>query len=224
MSASSSLNIGIILGSARTNNNNNGIAQWVHHHLETVLSSGAESGFDGKTTLIPLTTYPLPLGPLYEDLIPQAVRPETDAPSVGGARTFAYPSQRTKDFSHIIQTLDALVIVTPQYNWSIPGELKNAIDHLFHEWADLPIATVTYGGRGGDKVSEALRMIIHGIRAKEVSVGKVMVVLPRESHIVGPERLSADAELLKQYDAVLSEELGKLVAAAREKKGSGGHQ
>jgi NAD(P)H-dependent FMN reductase len=217
MPSSPSLNIGILLGSVRTNNNNNGIAQWVQHQLDALLSS--EAAQSGKTTLIPLTTYPLPLGPLYEDIIPQAVRPEST--SEDGTRVLAYPSQRTKDFSRIIQSLDGLVIVTPQYNWSIPGELKNAIDHLFHEWADLPIATVTYGGRGGDKVSEALRMIIHGIRAKEVSVGKVMLVLPRESHIVGQDRIRGDEDLLERYDEVLKEEMGKLVSAARDRKGVG---
>jgi len=217
MPSSPSLNIGILLGSVRTNNNNNGIGQWVQHQLDALLSS--EAAQSGKTTLIPLTTYPLPLGPLYEDIIPQAVRPEST--SEDGTRVLAYPSQRTKDFSRIIQSLDGLVIVTPQYNWSIPGELKNAIDHLFHEWADLPIATVTYGGRGGDKVSEALRMIIHGIRAKEVSVGKVMLVLPRESHIVGQDRIRGDEDLLERYDEVLKEEMGKLVSAARDRKGVG---
>jgi NAD(P)H-dependent FMN reductase len=52
--------------------------------------------------------------------------------------------------------------VTPQYNWSIPGALKVAIDHLFHEWGGKPMFMVTYGARGGGKAAGHLRDIWTG--------------------------------------------------------------
>src|SRR5699024_8990571 len=44
-----------------------------------------------------------------------------------------------------IDALDALVILTPQYNGSYPGALKNAIDFLYEEWNRMPTLLVGYG-------------------------------------------------------------------------------
>lgn len=38
------------------------------------------------------------------------------------------PPQVVKDFKREIANADAVIIVTPEYNWSIPGVLKNALD------------------------------------------------------------------------------------------------
>ena len=38
------------------------------------------------------------------------------------------PQQRVKEFKEKIRNADALLIATPEYNFSIPGVLKNALD------------------------------------------------------------------------------------------------
>ncbi|MFS0672614.1 NADPH-dependent FMN reductase [Ornithinibacillus sp. 179-J 7C1 HS] len=38
------------------------------------------------------------------------------------------PPEVVKDFKKEIASADAVIIVTPEYNWSIPGVLKNALD------------------------------------------------------------------------------------------------
>jgi chromate reductase len=43
------------------------------------------------------------------------------------------PPQKVKEFKAKIRAADAILIVTPEYNYSIPGVLKNAID-----WASRP--------------------------------------------------------------------------------------
>lgn len=211
-----SLRIGILLGSARTNGNNGGIAQWVQHHLLS-LQSTIPPNTNLAVPIIPLAQYPLPLGPLYDDIVPQALT-GTASPSDDGTLTYPYHSERDKEFSIIVQHLDALVVVTPQYNWSLPGELKNTFDHLFHEWVGLPIAVVTYGGRGGDKCAEAMRAVIGGIKAVEVSIGRVMVPLPRDTHIAGDQRIKSDDELLRPHEEGLKKELVKVVQAAQERR------
>lgn len=56
-----------------------------------------------------------------------------------------------KTLSEKVKTADFIVITTPEYNHSIPGILKTAIDHLYTEYQDKPIGfvTVSAGGFGG---------------------------------------------------------------------------
>ena len=62
---------------------------------------------------------------------------------------------------------DAVLIVTPEYNWSIPGSLKNAIDWLSRlkpnplEGKPVAIWTVSPGQLGGARVHEGLRHVLH---------------------------------------------------------------
>lgn len=43
---------------------------------------------------------------------------------------------------------DGYIIVTPEYNNSFPGSLKNALDFLYREWAGKSVILVGYGGGG----------------------------------------------------------------------------
>jgi NAD(P)H-dependent FMN reductase len=219
MTRTAPLNVGILLGSARVNSNGNGIASWVKSHLDTMLKTSDATTL-GKTIFLPLRTYPLPLGPMSDDLVPKSTPLEDSKAPIAedGIVAYAYLNQRDKDWSRVVQSLHGLVIVTPQYNWSIPGELKNTIDHLYAEWVGLPIATVSYGFAGGNKAVAALQPILEAIGAKQVSVGQVMVSVPY-TYIQGAERMKGDEELLGQYEAVLREEMGKLIAAATERQG-----
>lgn len=58
------------------------------------------------------------------------------------------------------------IFVTPQYNWSIPAALKNALDYLFHEWAGKPAAIVSYENKGGPKAANHLCAIMAGLHMR----------------------------------------------------------
>ena len=70
-----------------------------------------------------------------------------------------------------IAAADAVVIVTPEYNHSFPGTLKNAIDLAREEWFAKPIGFVSYGGlAGGLRAVEHLRLVfaeLHAVTIRE---------------------------------------------------------
>jgi NAD(P)H-dependent FMN reductase len=50
-----------------------------------------------------------------------------------------------------LDTADAFVLVTPEYNHSYPASLKAAIDWHFTHWMAKPVAFVSYGGAAGGR-------------------------------------------------------------------------
>jgi NAD(P)H-dependent FMN reductase len=62
-------------------------------------------------------------------------------------------------FTHKIAEGDAFVIVSPEYNHSTSGVLKNALDWVYQEWNNKPVAFVSYGSVGGARAVEQLRLI-----------------------------------------------------------------
>src|ERR1700716_212327 len=60
-----------------------------------------------------------------------------------------YTKPHTIAWSERVDGADAILIVTPEYNYGMPGSLKNAMDFLSHEWNYKPVAFVSYGGMSG---------------------------------------------------------------------------
>jgi chromate reductase len=63
-----------------------------------------------------------------------------------------HPTERVKEFKEKIKAADALLIATPEYNYSVPGVLKNAIDwgsrpYGQNSFDDKPVAIM--GASGG---------------------------------------------------------------------------
>ena len=60
-----------------------------------------------------------------------------------------YEHEHTRAWSKIVKASDAFVFVAPEYNFSAPPALLNALDFLYHEWAYKPAGFVSYGGMSG---------------------------------------------------------------------------
>jgi NAD(P)H-dependent FMN reductase len=130
----------VIAGSTRPTRRSPAIAQWV-------AALGNAAG-EGAFRVIDLRD--LGLGLDDEPGIPAAGQP--------------YASAATQGWSELIQAAKGVVFVSPQYNWGYPAGLKNAIDHLYHEWRGKPVLIVTYGSHGGNKCAAQLREVLTGMK------------------------------------------------------------
>ncbi|AHD02235.1 NADPH-dependent FMN reductase [Leisingera methylohalidivorans] len=73
-------------------------------------------------------------------------------------RLAQYTHEHTRRFSELISRGDAYVFVSSEYNFGIPGALKNALDYLALEWAGKPMSVFSYGGiSGAIRAAEDLR-------------------------------------------------------------------
>ena len=83
-----------------------------------------------------------------------------------------YENQHTRDWSATIARGDAYAFVMPEYNHGFNAPLKNAIDFLWHEWNDKPVALVGYGGvSGGTRAMQLLKPVLLAVGL--VPVGEV---------------------------------------------------
>ncbi len=83
--------------------------------------------------------------------------------SIGDPRDPSYSDQLVRNWNRKIAAADAYLVITPEYNHSIPGELKNAIDSVFASFAfrNKPMAMVGYSGGigGGIRAIEHLNQV-----------------------------------------------------------------
>lgn len=81
-----------------------------------------------------------------------------------------YQHQHTLDWSNSIEEADAFIIVTPEYNFGYPAPIKNALDYLFHEWSNKPVAFVSYGGvAGGTRSVQMLKQVVSAFNMMALS-------------------------------------------------------
>ena len=74
-------------------------------------------------------------------------------------------------FSRAIRSADAVVVVSPEYNGSWPGVLKNALDYIHGEWFRKPvgIVTVSAGSFGGVQLHSHLQLFFLRVKALPVA-------------------------------------------------------
>ena len=137
------IRVGIIIGSTRPGRKAEPVAQWV----QTLAQTRSDATFE----LVDLKDYNLPL---LDEEVP---------PSMG-----QYSQEHTKVWAAKIATYDAFVFVTPEYNHSTSGALKNAIDFIYREWNNKAAGFVSYGSAGGARAVEHLRLIMAELQIADV--------------------------------------------------------
>ena len=137
------LKIGIIVGSTRPGRNGQKVAQWVWQKAQD--RPGAQ--YD----LIDLADFDLPV---LDEPVPASMHD--------------YTHHHTKVWSAKIAAYDGFIFVTPEYNHSTSGALKNAIDYLYTEWNNKAAAFVSYGSAGGVRAVEHLRAVASELQLAHV--------------------------------------------------------
>jgi NAD(P)H-dependent FMN reductase len=137
------INVGIVVGSTRPGRKADAVARWVHEI--------AKKRNDASFEVVDIADFKLPL--LDEPMPPMMGQ---------------YSHPHTKAWAAKIAGFDAFVFVTPEYNHSTSGALKNAIDFLFREWNDKAAGFVGYGGVGGARAIEHLRTVLAEVKVADV--------------------------------------------------------
>jgi len=171
------LKIGVILGSTRPSRRGKQVADWVMAQVE--------QRSDAHYELIDLIDHPLPH---LDEPVP---------PSMG-----RYEHEHTKRWADVIDGFDGFVVVTPEYNHSIPGVLKNAFDYLFAEWGNKAIGFVSYGSAGGVRAVEQLRLIAGELQLADV---RASVGLPFASEFEQHKTFTPTSNAVKALDAMLDQ-------------------
>ncbi len=135
--------IGIILGSTRPGRNGEAVAKWV-------LEQAAQRA-DAEFELVDLLDYNLPH---LDEAVP---------PSMG-----QYAHEHTRRWAAKIASFDGFIFVTPEYNHTTSGALKNAIDFIYGEWNNKAAGFVSYGSAGGVRAVEHLRLIMGELQVADV--------------------------------------------------------
>jgi NAD(P)H-dependent FMN reductase len=137
------LKVAIILGSTRPGRLGEPVANWVFEI--------AKKRTDASFELVDLKEYQLP---------------HLDEPIPASAGRYA--QAHTKKWAAKIGSFDAFVFVTPEYNHSTSGALKNAIDFLYKEWNNKVAGFVSYGSAGGIRAVENLRLVMAELQVATV--------------------------------------------------------
>ena len=171
--------ISIIICTSRKPRVNPQIAKFVLETIKhTSLNRSSNIAEQPSLHLIDLQAWDLPF--FDESDIPSQITDPTK-----------YDHAHTRAWSAEVQSHDAFIFVTPQYNWGYPAVLKNAIDYLYHEWKGKPAMIVSYGGHGGGKCNAQLRQVLCGVgmlptkRSVELSFPgrEFLVKAAREKHL-----------------------------------------
>ena len=123
--------------------------------------------------------------------------------TIGDPRNPTFSAPEVRRWNDAISEGDAYLFVTPEYNHSVPGALKNAIDSVFATFAfrNKPAACVAYSGGIGGGI-RAVEHIAHIAIEAELVPLRNSVVIPFVGAAFGPDgspvddRASAAAKIM----------------------------
>lgn len=177
----------VIVGSTRPNRATLRLAKWVANEAENLPDTTVE--------LVDLADYPMPF--LDEPMSPR-YNPDRK------------PNEQAQKWMDKVAQGDAYVFVTAEYNHSIPGVLKNAIDYLTFEMVKKPATIASHGTVGGARATMHLKEILSESRA---AVIPTQLAVPQMS-----DKIDEDGSLSEEQQALAYGPLTSLKGMLEELK------
>lgn len=160
------MKLGIIIGATRQGRVSDREAKWVFNTAKEMKDVNAE--------IVDLRDYPMPF---FDEAISPRYNPDRKI------------DPKVAPWLKKLEEFDAYVFVTPEYNHSIPGVLKNALDYVTWEFMRKPAMIASHGAAGGARAQLALKVILSESKA-------VPIPLPSSVAVVGmSEKLDENGEL-----------------------------
>ena len=126
--------IGIIISSTRASR----VGEQAARFVESVASKRTDLSFE----IVDLRDYPMPF---FDEVASNAYVPSTN--------------EVAQRWQKKVASFDGYIFVTAEYNNSITGVLKNALDYAYPEWNRKAAAYFSYGSAGGARAVQHLRDI-----------------------------------------------------------------
>lgn len=129
-----------------------------------------------------------------------------------------YKHAHTKAWSEIVARADAYLWVTPEYDYSAPAAIINAVQYLSREWAYKPAAYVSYGGvSGGTRSVEMSKQVLTAVNVMPIPQA---VTIPFFTQHLNPDTRAFDpGEVQAKAAATMLDELHKWAAALKPLRG-----
>ncbi len=135
--------IAVVVGSTRQGRVSDRLAPWI----------AAEVKKSAEVEVLDLRDYPMPF---FDEAISPRYNPERK------------PTPEVKKWLDKVAEFDGYVLATPEYNRSMSGVLKNALDYIAYEMDRKPVALVGHGSTGGAQAIATLRIALPGVGAVTV--------------------------------------------------------
>lgn len=142
------MKLAIVVGSTRQNRQTLKEAKWVAKEADAMEGVAAQ--------LVDLSDYPMPF---FNEPMSPRYNPNREI------------DPAAKKWLDALEPFDAYVFVTPEYNHSITGVLKNALDYVTSELIHKPAAVVSHGSVGGARAAVMLKEILSESRAVVIPAG-----------------------------------------------------
>ncbi|MBS1760599.1 MAG: NAD(P)H-dependent oxidoreductase [Bacteroidetes bacterium] len=128
--------------------------------------------------------------------------PMLDEPTHPRLQQYRY--EHTKEWSKKIGEADAYAFVIPEYNYSLPPALVNAVDYLYKEWNYKPAALISYGGiSAGLRSAQMSKLLLTTVKLVPLTEG---ISIPLFSKKINEQGVFiSDDSIDRSFDTMMDE-------------------
>jgi|LSQX01.3.fsa_nt_gb NAD(P)H-dependent FMN reductase len=134
--------------------------------------------------------------------------PFFDSVEIPSSDSYEITHENVRQWQSFVASSDGMVMVTPEYNYQMSAAQKNAIDWLYKEWEDKPVAIVSYGWGGGAKAATPLVALLEKLKAKPLSRATQLYFTKQ----LAPDGSILDSEAVESSVAATIDELVKNIS------------